>query len=75
MIAFLSATEIGKRLKHLRGSRTLDEVSTATGISCSALGMYEIGKRVPKDENKVRLAKYYEVPVEIFFSSDYHDMR
>lgn len=73
MFEIVSAIEIGKRLRQLRGQRSLEEVAKATGISTSAIGMYEIGQRIPKDENKVKLVQYYQVPVEkLFFSSDYH---
>lgn len=61
---------IGQRLKALRGSETIESVANAVGISCSALGMYEIGKRVPRDEIKVKLAQYFKTTVEaIFFTS------
>ncbi len=62
---------IGKKLVALRGNRSREEVARAVGISCSALGMYEQGNRVPRDEIKVRLAKYYNVGVqELFFSPE-----
>jgi DNA-binding XRE family transcriptional regulator len=58
-----------KKLKDLRGDRSQKEVAEAVGISISALGMYEIGKRVPKDSIKIRLAAYYKKSVEdIFFT-------
>lgn len=63
----MSPKEIGKKLAALRGPRTMEEVALAVGISRSALGMYEIGSRVPRDEVKIRLAKYYAVSVEHLF--------
>lgn len=70
----LTDTYSGK-LRALRGDRTLDEVSEATGIGRSALNMYELGKRLPRDEAKIKLAKFYGVSVEeIFFPQDIHDM-
>lgn len=60
---------IGKRLRELRGDREAAEVCAEVGISRSALTMYEIGKRVPRDEIKVALARCYQTTVEaIFFS-------
>jgi len=61
---------IAKRLVELRGERTQKEVAEALGISISALSMYEVGQRIPRDEIKIRIAKYYEKSVQdIFFKS------
>lgn len=58
-----------RNLKDLRGNRTLEEVAKAVGISVSSLGMYETGKRIPRDDVKIRIAKYYQTTVAaIFFS-------
>lgn len=65
----MSKKTIGDRLLKLRGERRREEVAAAVGISSSALGMYEQGNRIPRDEIKVRLAKYYSVSVqELFFN-------
>ena len=62
--------KIGQRLSNLRGNRTLNEVANAVGISVSALEMYETGKRVPRDEIKVMLARYFNTSVEALFFTD-----
>ncbi|WP_419170446.1 helix-turn-helix domain-containing protein [Negativibacillus massiliensis] len=62
--------KIGQRLSNLRGNRTLKEVANAVGISVSALAMYETGKRVPRDEIKVMLARYFNTSVEALFFTD-----
>lgn len=65
----MDANRIGKRLVALRGARRREEVAKAVGVSFSALCMYETGRRVARDEVKLRLADYYGVPVEsIFFA-------
>lgn len=65
----MSKKTVGDRLLKLRGERRREEVAAAVGISSSALGMYEQGNRMPRDEIKVRLAKYYSVSVqELFFN-------
>lgn len=65
----MDAVMIGNKLRSLRGERTLKEVSDATGIDISTLGMYEIGQRVPRDDNKIVLADYYKTTVqELFYS-------
>ena len=63
----MDAIEIGRELRRLRGDRTMQEVSDATGINVSTLGMYEIGERVPRDANKITLANYYGVSVQSLF--------
>lgn len=56
-------------LVRLRGERKQEQVAKEVGISRSALAMYEAGERIPRDEIKVRLARYYGVGVqELFFS-------
>ena len=65
----MDAHRIGKRLVALRGARRREEVAKAVGVSFSALCMYETGRRVARDEVKLRLADYYGVPMEsIFFA-------
>lgn len=59
---------ISKKLVRLRGSRTQGEVAKAIGITRSALSNYEQGVRVPKDDIKIKIARYYRTTVQrIFF--------
>ncbi len=61
---------IAARLIKLRGNKTQDEVAKDVGISKSALGMYETGARIPRDNIKLKLADYYNTSVEaIFFTN------
>lgn len=60
---------IGQKLKELRGKKTMQEVAKAVGVSQSAISMYEHGERVPSDNIKKALAKYFNTTVEkIFFT-------
>jgi DNA-binding XRE family transcriptional regulator len=60
--------EIGRRLRLLRGVfRTQQTVADDLGISANALGMYERGDRIPPDETKLALAKYYGTTVQAIF--------
>ena len=62
---------IGKRLIELRGDRPQREIAAKVGISVSALGMYERGERIPRDEIKVRIARFYNRTVDyIFFNQN-----
>lgn len=64
----MDAKKVAQKLTELRGERSLKDVAAANGISISALSMYEAGKRIPRDEIKVKLAKFYGTSVEnIFF--------
>lgn len=58
---------IGEKLKNLRGSRTRCEVASHIGITVSALTKYERDERRPRDEVKLRIAKYYSVPIQQIF--------
>ena len=61
---------IAKKLVELRGDKTQNEVSQDVKISVSALSMYETGQRLPRDEVKVALARYYGISVgELFFTN------
>ena len=65
---------IAKRLVAARGKRSRKVVADAVGISVSALTMYELGYRVPKDEIKVRIANYYGRTVQsLFFGKECHE--
>ncbi|MFV0551307.1 MAG: helix-turn-helix transcriptional regulator [Anaerorhabdus sp.] len=60
--------KIGKKLKNLRGNKSQKEVAEALGLQPSAISMYENDERIPRDEIKIKLARYYNKSVEdIFF--------
>lgn len=72
----MNAIQIGRIMKELREGKkeTIEEVSNAVKTSSSAIAMYETGKRIPRDEIKIRIAEHYGVPVEsIFFPKKQHD--
>lgn len=59
----------GEKLKMLRGCRTAVGVAKELGISRSSLVKYENDERIPRDEVKKKIAKYYGKTVSyIFFS-------
>lgn len=60
----------GAKLKALRGSKTQMEVAEALGISKSALAMYERDERTPRDEVKIRMARYFNQSVQDIFYPD-----
>jgi len=69
----MDAKAIGKTLRELRGIRSIVDVCRDLEISPSTLSMYEHGERVPRDDIKMRLAKYYGKSVnDIFFAEKVH---
>jgi len=58
---------IGQRLVALRGKKSQRAIAERCNISVSALGMYETGKRIPRDEVKVALAKELGRSVQYIF--------
>lgn len=67
----MDAQKVGAILVELRGDRTQQEIANATGVTVSAIGMYERGERIPRDEVKIRLAGFFGKSVgEIFFASN-----
>ena len=60
-------TSIAERLRDARGEIPRNEVCKAVGISLNALMMYETGNRIPRDEIKVRLSRFYGKSIEDLF--------
>lgn len=76
MYAGMDAARIGSDLKALRDGKgeSTEELAKALNISASAVSMYETGKRIPRDEIKIRYAEHFAVPVEsIFFPNKQHE--
>lgn len=64
----MNSSIIARRLVELRGNESRETVAAAVGVSISAISMYENGERIPRDDVKIRFAKYYKKSVqEIFF--------
>ena len=61
--------EIGSRL---RRNQDAESVAKALGISTSVLFMYERGERSPRDQVKMKIARYYGLPVQKIFSPNEH---
>ena len=62
--------EIGKRLRELRGSRTLAEVAKVFGVSEVTVSLWERGERMPNDDRKVKIANFYKRSVNSIFFKD-----
>lgn len=61
---------VAERIKKARVKHGLsvEEVARGCGISVSAVQMYECGQRVPRDEIKISMAKFFGLTVqELFF--------
>ena len=65
----MDSCRIAKNLVALRGEKSRESVANELGLSLSALAMYENGARIPRDENKEKIARYDGKTVdEIFFA-------
>jgi len=70
----MDRAKIGKKLSKLRGDIPRANIAKALDISESALAMYETGKRIPKDDIKIRIADHYNKSVqELFFEVKLHE--
>ena len=61
---------IGNRLRNLRGSKSREEIAYRIGISVSSLALYESGKRLPRDEIKLKISALYGLSVQELFFAD-----
>ncbi|MDE7256467.1 MAG: helix-turn-helix domain-containing protein [Clostridia bacterium] len=63
---------IGEALKHQREIRELSqsEVARATGISQPKLSYYENGKHLPLIDDCIRLADFYNIPLDELVGRD-----
>jgi transcriptional regulator with XRE-family HTH domain len=66
----MDRSKIAERLAKLRGKRTQAEVAEVIGVSPSEYSMYETGERIPRDEIKIRIAKFYKRTVNSIFFAD-----
>ena len=66
----MNKKEIANRLIKLRGDKKRKKVADDLGISESALKMYELGERIPRDNIKVKIANYYGTTVEFIFFAE-----
>lgn len=73
----MNGKEIGERLRKLRKSFKMTKrfVAQSLGIGYSSVCAYEYGTRIPSDEMKVKLAKFYGVSVEkLFYAKQNNEM-
>jgi Zn-dependent peptidase ImmA (M78 family) len=63
---------LGEKLQRYRNrfSRTIDEVSAATGIISEKLEAFEIGSRVPTGDEILIFADYYKCDYKFFISNE-----
>jgi putative transcriptional regulator len=65
----LDIEKVRQNLIRLRGKRSQSSIAKDLGIATSTYGMYELGKRIPSDDVKIKIAKLYHKTVQyIFFS-------
>lgn len=58
----------GEKLRNLRGEKSKRKVAEELGISFSSYVKYERNERIPRDDIKIKIAKYFRTSVQdIFF--------
>ena len=63
----------GEKLRTLRGKTSKHKVAEELGISFSSYVKYERNERTPRDEIKIKIAKYFHTSVQdIFFRQSEH---
>ena len=68
----MNAEVIGEKIKNLREKNNIsrENFANAVEISQSALSMYENGQRIPHDEVKLRIARFFNTSIEeLFFTN------
>ena len=63
----MDVSDITRKLIEARGERSQSSVAKDLGIGVSSLCMYETGERIPRDEIKERIARYYGSTVGALF--------
>lgn len=58
---------VAEKLVKARGVESQKQVADAIGVSQATLSMWEHGARRPRDEYKIKLAKYYRTTVQALF--------
>ena len=65
----MDSKKIGKLLTALRGEQSQRDVAKTLGLSPAAIREDESGNRIPRDNIKEKIAKFYDKTVqEIFYS-------
>lgn len=67
---------VAEKLLQLRKNKGVsrEDLAEVIGVSVSAVAMYEIGERIPRDDIKIKLAEYFDTTVgSLFFNQDSHE--
>lgn len=68
----MKVNKIAEKLANLRNEKGISQSKVAKdlGLDRSTICAYEAGTRIPSDENKIKLAKYFKVSIESIFFTD-----
>ena len=65
----MDKVKIAQKLRELRGEKSREDVAINCGVTAQAISMYETGARIPSDDVKIKLARFFNSSVqEIFFA-------
>lgn len=61
------------KLRELRGEKSQAQLAEELGITKSSLAMYERGERTPRDEVKIKIARFFGKSIgELFYDEREH---
>lgn len=65
-------TTTASKIRELRRQKgfTQREMAELIGVSEGAIGMYETGERIPKDDIKIKISKLFDKPVGYIFFNE-----
>lgn len=63
----MDVEKVRQNLIRLRGKNSQSAIAKKLGIATSTYGMYELGKRMPSDDVKIKIAKLYRKTVQYIF--------
>jgi len=61
-------TQIGKKIRELRGTLSQDTLAAKVGVAANTVSRWETGTYKPTPEDLDQLARFFSVPITVFFS-------
>lgn len=59
--------QIGKKIRELRGALSQDALAAKVGVAANTVSRWETGTYKPTPEDLDKLARYFSVPISVFF--------
>lgn len=59
--------QIGKKIRELRGALSQDALAAKVGVGANTVSRWETGTYKPTPEDLDKLARFFSVPITVFF--------